>query len=567
MFGGLTKTSSRIAIAAALGLTLGGFAFTATPVQAADLGGDCCADLEERVAELEATTVRKGNKKVSVTISGWVVKAMNFWDDGDIDSFYVGDKPDDLASRFAITGSATISPGWSAGYNLTVTTPASVFGFGSNQFDEEGASPIRFISTLYSYIYIKSDTFGAINWGYLSPASDNPAVLADISGTVIESNGVWFEGNSMFLRPKGAQGGQGGLSSLTWGSFLQCQGIAAGIGVDCFGSPQPAVRYDSPTWGGFRFETSYGTYSTQAAGVIPTPDANFWDIAAFYTADWNSIKVSAAYAYTWMESAINSGSFTRGFCADRFRVEALGGGFFNLENAPDECFGDNDTLEDGQLHQFGGSIMHKPSGVGIYGMYQHEEAGGGSRNLVGVTGFVPVLAPIGFVPKQVFFNIGTPDTDAWYIKPFIRRAFSPIGHTVLYGEWGQYNDQFSGNLGNLCPGFDRLGGTSLDNFCDTFRLTVAPNLQPIALRQATAAFVTGSEAERWGLGVVQEIDSAAMHVWARWQHQELDVDITGFVQEAEIVAPGVFDARVKRQRVNQSFDDWDLFQIGGVIFF
>ena len=83
MFGGLTKTSSRIAIAAALGLTLGGFAFKATPAQAADLGGDCCADLEERVAELEATTVRKGNKKVSVTLSGWVVKSMNFWDDGD----------------------------------------------------------------------------------------------------------------------------------------------------------------------------------------------------------------------------------------------------------------------------------------------------------------------------------------------------------------------------------------------------------------------------------------------------------------------------------------------------
>ena len=83
MFGGLTKTSSRIAIAAALGLTLGGFAFKATPAQAADLGGDCCADLEERVAELEATTVRKGNKKVSVTLSGWVVKSMNWWDDGD----------------------------------------------------------------------------------------------------------------------------------------------------------------------------------------------------------------------------------------------------------------------------------------------------------------------------------------------------------------------------------------------------------------------------------------------------------------------------------------------------
>ena len=41
-------------------------------------------------------------------------------------------------------------------------------------------------------------------------------------------------------------------------------------------------------------------------------------------------------------------------------------------------------------------------------------------------------------------------------------------------------------------------------------------------------FVTGSEVERWGLGVVQEIDAAAMHLWVRWQHQELDVDLIGF---------------------------------------
>ena len=39
---------------------------------AADLGGNCCADLEERIAELEATTGRKGNRTVSLTITGWV---------------------------------------------------------------------------------------------------------------------------------------------------------------------------------------------------------------------------------------------------------------------------------------------------------------------------------------------------------------------------------------------------------------------------------------------------------------------------------------------------------------
>ena len=33
-----------------------------------------------------------------------------------------------------------------------------------------------------------------------------------------------------------------------------------------------------------------------------------------YTADWNSIKLSAAYTYTWMESAALSGRFQAGFC-------------------------------------------------------------------------------------------------------------------------------------------------------------------------------------------------------------------------------------------------------------
>ena len=124
MFGGLTKTSSRIAIAAALGLTLGGFAFKATPAQAADLGGDCCADLEERVAELEATTVRKGNKKVSVTLSGWVVKSMNFWDDGDdrqLRRRRQGRRPWRPASPSP--AARTIAPGWSGGFNLTVVAP------------------------------------------------------------------------------------------------------------------------------------------------------------------------------------------------------------------------------------------------------------------------------------------------------------------------------------------------------------------------------------------------------------------------------------------------------------
>ena len=66
----------------AAGLLLGGL--TAGSASAADLGGNCCADLEERIAELEATTARKGNRKVSLTISGWVGEQVMWWDDGSV---------------------------------------------------------------------------------------------------------------------------------------------------------------------------------------------------------------------------------------------------------------------------------------------------------------------------------------------------------------------------------------------------------------------------------------------------------------------------------------------------
>ncbi len=81
MIGGFQGTAGRLALAALLG-AVGTVVFVQKPARAADLGGDCCADLEERVAELEATTVRKGNKKVSVTVYGKMNRAVLFWDDG-----------------------------------------------------------------------------------------------------------------------------------------------------------------------------------------------------------------------------------------------------------------------------------------------------------------------------------------------------------------------------------------------------------------------------------------------------------------------------------------------------
>jgi hypothetical protein len=113
--------------------------FAHEPVKAADLGGDCCADLEERIAELEATTVRKGNKKVSVTLYGQENHSILFWDHGAEKNTYIVDNNYE-SSRFGFKGSAKTGLGdWLAGYRLEVE-PTGANSAKLNQFDDDNAN-------------------------------------------------------------------------------------------------------------------------------------------------------------------------------------------------------------------------------------------------------------------------------------------------------------------------------------------------------------------------------------------------------------------------------------------
>src|SRR6476469_3565441 len=106
--GGLSNTTSRLALVAAAGLLIGGV--TMPSAKAADLGGDCCADLEERVAELEATTARKGNRKMSLTVTGQVHRLIMAWDDGHTPGIYYGIDNVNSSSRFSVLGEANATP-------------------------------------------------------------------------------------------------------------------------------------------------------------------------------------------------------------------------------------------------------------------------------------------------------------------------------------------------------------------------------------------------------------------------------------------------------------------------
>jgi hypothetical protein len=113
MYGGFWGRTNLALVLGVVGL------FAATPASSADLGGDCCADLEERVAELEATTARKGNRKVSLTVSGWVNESVIWWNDGTEKNVYVGTNSVEQ-SRFRFLGEAKIDKEWSAGYILEI---------------------------------------------------------------------------------------------------------------------------------------------------------------------------------------------------------------------------------------------------------------------------------------------------------------------------------------------------------------------------------------------------------------------------------------------------------------
>ncbi len=170
MTGGLLKSASMLALLAAAGAMVGGVAPTAA--RAADLGGDCCADLEERVASLEATTARKGNKKVSLTITGRVSATMTYWAEGKTGlSTAVNDHNSDVYfgdvsgsdPRIILKGSGKVSSDLTAGYFLRIND--SFAPIGTQTTHSEGMVSTG-LSARETYVYLDSKSMGQLQLGY-----------------------------------------------------------------------------------------------------------------------------------------------------------------------------------------------------------------------------------------------------------------------------------------------------------------------------------------------------------------------------------------------------------------
>jgi predicted porin len=234
-----------------------------TPAHAADLGGDCCADLEERVAELEATTARKGNRRVSLTVSGQVNELVYWWDNGEESNVYQAGNSFS-SSRFRFTGNATISSDWSAGYLIEVETYGAK---ASDQgVDDDDGKNSNFLNLRHSAWYLKSRTLGKVSVGYTSFAADD--ILSSI--------------------------GLGGTASATQGNIDSAPGMGLYFGgtdvkvKDVFDVRDVdrgnLVRYDSPSIVGFVLSAAWG-------------EDDRWDVALRYAAEFNGIKIAAGLGY------------------------------------------------------------------------------------------------------------------------------------------------------------------------------------------------------------------------------------------------------------------------------
>jgi hypothetical protein len=393
---------------------------------AADLGGDCCEDLEARVAELEATTVGKGNRKVSVTLSGYYAQQLLGWDDGVEQNLYLSGMGPTQATNFRLNGQAQIAPGWATGYMMRVQD-LHVNPFQLNQIKDDSQDNLK---VQFSYWYVNSQDYGKLAVGLNAQASKSAAMYTDQSGTQLMASDVLFDGAGFFLRSKGE------LLPITWGQLGYCYSQSRPWGGDCNGIVMSGIRYDSPVYAGFMISASVSSDDVREAALRFNKE-----IAGF--------KIALGTGYS-----INP--------AERIQSPAVS------------------VRKDSDFFQAGGYIEHLATGLFVHGDYGRED-----------NNDVPI-----------FSGLTEPNSHQWYVKTGIRKQWASFGHTVLYGEGGQYLDQIG----------------------------------PAALNFG----ITSSDFSYWGLGAVQEIDSAAMSVWLKYRKHQAAVTggNLGNIDDIDFVAVG-----------------------------
>jgi predicted porin len=338
---------------------------------AADLGGNCCADLEERVAELEATAARKGNRKVSLTVYGHVNEAVMFWNDGQERNAYVVSN-NESRTRFGFRGDAKITNDISAGYLLEIGVRYAGSNSRNQNADGAGGNQNN-LDIRHSAWYLDSKHLGRVWVGHTSSATDGitEISLANInSGSADISN--W--NNGFRLRNNGTA-----QSNLTWGNLQS--GWNNNVGE---GDRVNLVRYISPAFAGFTVSSSWGEDDRR-------------DVALRYAGEFNGVRLAAGIGYQKLTD-FNNGDGNSG-CINLSGSTAI-------------------SAVDCEALGLSASMMHVPTGMFVSGSYGRSkdkalaDALGNGPLSNAVNKHWSIVAGI----EQTWFSIGKTTLFGEYIK-------------------------------------------------------------------------------------------------------------------------------------------------------
>lgn len=374
------------------------------PAQAADFGGNCCADLEERIAELEATTARKGNRKVELTVYGQVNQAIGYWDDG-VESNVYNFTNDTSRTRFGFKGKAKIGHGWFAGYKIEIGVRAEDQG-GLDANTDDGGS---FLDIRHTYWFIGNDKYGTVSVGETSMAHDGITQLQTANIGHFANPDVLDANDSFEIREVGT-----GNTLGQWDNLSQ-------VFEPGEGSRGALVRYDTPTFAGFTVSAHWG-------------EDDIWGVAGVYENEVGNFAIAAGIGYGQMSENDEE-------CISEVDIQNLAGGL---------------VPHGSRCRELGmsASVMHKPTGLfatGAYGIRWDE-------------GRADALRAIGAQNAPGAGDLE--ELTMWHIQAGIEQKWVSLGKTTIFGGYQDRDAGFAVRDGRN-PGqnpFNVANGNIVTNF-------------------------------------------------------------------------------------------------------
>ena len=194
-----------------------------------------------RIADHEQIVTSRGVDRIKLSISGWVNRAVNVVDDGkDTDAYFVDN--DNSESRVDLRGSGKINDDLTLGSRIELTIAPDKAG-NVNQNDKEAGDVF---DQRITEMFVDSKRFGKVSLGKGHTASYGTASRDLSRTTVISYVTVADTAGGMLFRQKDDDT----LTNLRIvDAFQSYDGL----------NRRSRVRYDTPTYNGFQFSTSFLT--------------------------------------------------------------------------------------------------------------------------------------------------------------------------------------------------------------------------------------------------------------------------------------------------------------------